>query len=173
MKRLSLYLLPIFLIAIGCDRTTDPGSDEDFEPQRFQVDLIDENGETIEQLSNQKAGELEIDQSIALFGNNFRPPGMAERMGIDPEHLKRDQIILHAEQEIDGELFYITMNFAFQNQRTWSRGSFYAIERPKEDIIERFRLSWQIRQGMFDPDRSKITGDDLLAKLLPPISGWL
>ena len=148
MNRLPVLLTILLFALLGCDQTTDPGTNEDFEDQAFQVELINEVGETIEVLSNEKVGDIDIREAVVLFGDSFRPPHVAERFGMDEEMLKRDQIVLHAEQEIGGELFYISMSFTFQNQSTWDEGMFYVPEISEEAIIDRFRKIWEIRREM-------------------------
>lgn len=156
MKMIRLFLILVFLAAVSCDSTSDLRNGEIYESHFFSFELIDEHGKTVEFFSNEKAGDVEIEQSAGLFGDNFIPPELVDlitsSIPVTPEQLRRDQIYLHAEREIEGAIHHVTLMFNFPNQDEWTTGSKGFIEQSEEFLIERFRLFWEFRRGLRDPD---------------------
>lgn len=148
MKNIVYVLVIGLLFVVSCDRLNSTDNLEIPENHSFSIEFIDESGSIVEQYSHLTTDEFEIENSFGLFGDNFLPPDIVEMITsqtpITPEQLRRDQIYLHAEKEVEDEIFHVTLNFRFQNQDEWKTGSHYVTQYSEEYWIERFRISWEI-----------------------------
>lgn len=147
MKKIVILFIFGFMVVVSCDRLKNADNVIIPANHSFSIEFIDENGSRVEHFSHTSAGEFEIENSVGLFGDDFIPPEIVEmitsQIPITPEQLKRDQIYLHAEKEVDGEIFHVTLNFRFQNQDEWRTGTQDVMQYSEEFWIERFRNSWE------------------------------
>lgn len=138
------------LILNGCDITGEPFPEESIEPG-FSYKIVDENGVTLNKVTHERVDDIEVETSLGLFGNNFIPTEMldliSQRFGVDPETLKRDEIILHAEKGIEQEVHFASLRFSFPPSLPLQAGTFQNYSLTKEQWLNTLRLMWEMRQS--------------------------
>ncbi|MEX2344867.1 MAG: hypothetical protein WD604_04585 [Balneolaceae bacterium] len=140
----------LFLILNGCDVTGDSDPEESIEPG-FSYEIVDDDGETLNKVTHEKVDDIDVETSLGLFGNNFIPAEMLDRisqhLGVDPETLKQDEIILHAEKGIEQEVHFASLRFSFPPSLPLQAGTFQIYSLTKEQWLNTLRLIWEIRQS--------------------------
>ncbi len=140
----------LLLILNGCDVTGDPDPEESIEPG-FSYEIVDDNGVTLNKVTHEKVDDIEVETSLGLFGNNFIPTEMldmiSQHLGVDPETLKQDEIILHAEKGIEQEVHFASLRFSFPPSLPLQAGTFQIYSLTKEQWLNTLRLMWEIRQS--------------------------
>ncbi|MEX1268694.1 MAG: hypothetical protein WEA56_06800 [Balneolaceae bacterium] len=140
----------LLLILNGCDVTGDPDPEESIEPG-FSYEIVDDNGEILNKVTHEKVDDIEVETSLGLFGNNFIPAEMldiiSQHLGVDPETLKQNEIILHAEKGIEQEVHFASLRFSFPPSMPLQAGMFQIHSLTKEQWLNTLRLMWEIRQS--------------------------
>lgn len=141
MIRSVIFLLCSTFILLSCDRDDDTYQANE---ASFDFELLNENGESVSHVSNQSVDELEIDKSLAIWGNEFRPDFLSDRWQHDfPEPY---QIFLHAEREENDEIGFISLNFSIPVGKELTPGEYQQVELNKERWLESLKRMWEMRQ---------------------------
>lgn len=134
----------------GCDITGDPNPEESIEPG-FSYEIVDDNGETLSKVTHEKVDDIEVETSLGLFGNNFIPTEMldmiSQHLGVDPETLKQNEVILHAEKGIEQEVHFASLRFSFPPSLPLQAGTFQIYSLTSEQWLNTLKMMWEIRQS--------------------------
>lgn len=155
----ALFTGVLVLLLGGCEMM----GEQDKQKHRFSFEILDENGELLRQVTHERVGGVEIETSLGLFGDNFLPPRsaaeLAERLGIEPDELRKHAIYLHAEnssREAGEEVHFLALNFSFPGMEHWESGTYRVSASITIDRwLEALRNIWELRQEQREGPQAK------------------
>ena len=148
---LNIQILTVgfLLIFISCDLTGETEANEVIEPG-FSYDIIDENGVTLNKVTHQKVDGIEVETSLGLFGDKFFPfemrEAVSEQFGLDPDLFKRNEIILHAEKGIEGDVHFASLKFTLPQSVPFHTNTFQISSLTEEQWLNMLRIMWEMRR---------------------------
>lgn len=139
----------LLLILNSCDVTGEADPDEITEPG-FSYEIIDENGKTLNKVTHENVDDVEIETSLGLFGDEFFPfeirVEVSDQFGLDPDLFKRNEIILHAEKGIEGDVHFASLKFSLPRSVPFHKDTFQISSLTQEQWLNMLRIMWEMRR---------------------------
>lgn len=144
----------LLLILNGCGVAGETETDQVIE-SGFSYEIIDEKGVTLNKVTHQKVDDVEVETSLGLFGNEFFPfemrDAISEKFGLDPDLFKRNEIILHAEKGIEGDVHFASLRFSLPQLVPFHTSTFQITSLTEEQWLNMLRIMWEMRREHRSP----------------------
>lgn len=155
---LALFSMMTFLFFLNSCDTLNAPEEKEKTQFSFSYNIYDEQGELSASVTDKQIDNHSIKASAGYFGSEFFPPWLLESISenspIDPEDLKKKQIYLHAETELQETLKTYSLRLNFPNLQQWEPGEYHLPNISKEKHLELLRMMWEIRQNNPLPKKS-------------------
>ncbi|MCW9706497.1 hypothetical protein [Fodinibius salsisoli] len=145
-------LITAFILTVSSCETPQAPDTPESPKYRFSYEVLDGNGVMLRQVTHEQINEIEIKTSLGLFGEQFLSPSILEELNldIDPSELQQHEIYLHAEQGINDDINFATLNFSFPVVNNWQSDSYQVVQlHTNEQWLEMIR---QARQYVENPE---------------------
>lgn len=156
MKRLMRWVAGVMISALlvaGCDIFNSKDSEGISDRQQFSYQVFDEEDKMVLEVDNNRAGDMELEISMALFGEHFLPETMVQlieerweqrleqNQDLEMPDFRRPQIHLHAENAIGDDILHASLHFQMHNMEQWEPGVYETHAITVEQWLELARLS--------------------------------
>jgi hypothetical protein len=142
MKKSILLITSIFFTACDLDLNSDPIRPD----HTFEVTIFDESGNTLNSIIHDSSAENANTNSIAVFGDDFIPDWVKERMNESdtwtPGNFYQDEIYLHTEIISDEDQSFSSFRLTLSNEIELTTDKYLFNSFSEEYFKDRLKHTW-------------------------------